>query len=100
MLLVYVNKDEIPAMNKSWLVVGCCRVRARTCVGVSCNIACLLTVLLKPYMPQTADTMASQINVSSDLFLLTENVYQTLPSGHKIGKVRLPNSFYNKLTKK
>lgn len=80
-------------MNESCLVFGCCRVRAKTCVGVSCNIACLLTVLLKPYMPQTAETMASQINAPSDSFLLTENVYQTLPSGHQIGKVGLLGGF-------
>ncbi|XP_046664099.1 LOW QUALITY PROTEIN: methionine--tRNA ligase, cytoplasmic-like [Homalodisca vitripennis] len=62
------------------------KVRARTCVGVSSNIACLLTVLLKPYMPQTAEVMAAQINAPKDMFVLSDHVYQILAPGHRIGK--------------
>ncbi|KAG8257711.1 hypothetical protein J6590_042821 [Homalodisca vitripennis] len=71
------------------------KVRARTCVGVSSNIACLLTVLLKPYMPQTAEVMAAQINAPKDMFVLSDHVYQILAPGHRIGKVCEPSIYLN-----
>ncbi|XP_054262905.1 methionine--tRNA ligase, cytoplasmic-like [Macrosteles quadrilineatus] len=62
------------------------KARAKTCVGVSCNIATLLAMLIKPYMPHTSDVMAAQINAPKDAFILTDHVYQILTPGHRIGK--------------
>lgn len=65
------------------------RVRAGTIIGLSCNIACLLAILLKPYMPETSRMMADQVQAPNNAFVITENVTKLLPTGHRIGKVSL-----------
>lgn len=62
------------------------KVKAGTVIGVSCNLACLLALLMKPYMPQTVEVISKQLNVSSDLFVLTSRATVFLKPGHKIGK--------------
>lgn len=62
------------------------KTRAGTIIGLSCNIACLLAILLKPYMPESSRIMAEQMQAPDNVFVITENVTQLLPPGHKIGK--------------
>lgn len=64
------------------------RKRAGTIVGLSCNVACLLSILIQPYTPNISEIMAAQLNVPKEVFVLTEKFHQLLPNGHKIGKVR------------
>ena len=66
----------------------CNRSRASTVIGITCNVACLLAIIIRPYMPNISKIMAEQMNASEDLFVLTEDVNILLPEGHKIGKVR------------
>lgn len=40
------------------------RARAGTVVGISCNISCLLGILLMPFMPTTARTLLTQLGTS------------------------------------
>lgn len=63
------------------------RIRAGTIIGLCCNIACLLGILLKPYMPSTSKTIGEQLQAPEDVWVLTESVYQLLKPGHIIGKV-------------
>lgn len=63
------------------------RARAGTIIGLSCNLVCLLAIMLQPYMPQTVDTIGHQLNVDISTFLLNDFVSIFLQPGHKIGKV-------------
>lgn len=65
------------------------RVRAGTVIGLSCNLACLLAVMLQPYMPQTVNIIGRQLNIDISTFLLNDFVSVFLQPGHKIGKVYL-----------
>ncbi|RZF48248.1 hypothetical protein LSTR_LSTR006215 [Laodelphax striatellus] len=60
--------------------------RAGSVIGLSCNIACLLAILLKPYMPQTCDVIAKQLNAPDSVFVLPSHLALLLSPGHKIGK--------------
>lgn len=60
--------------------------RAGTTVGIAANIACLLSVLLQPYMPHISKVMQTQMNSPRDINLITEQSSMLLPPGHKIGK--------------
>ncbi|XP_065221713.1 methionine--tRNA ligase, cytoplasmic isoform X2 [Planococcus citri] len=60
--------------------------RAATVIGILCNVAALLAIVIRPYMPNIAKIMAEQMNASEDLFVLTEDMNILLPEGHKIGK--------------
>lgn len=68
-------------------IIACCRERAGTVTGFACQMVCLLTVLLHPYMPQTSDTLKQQINLPEDSFVIPDKFLPYLPPGHKIGKV-------------
>ncbi|KAK4884945.1 hypothetical protein RN001_001216 [Aquatica leii] len=71
--------------------------RAKTVVGVCCNITCLLSVLLLPYMPDTSRTIRKQLNASDASCILSpENpeITNLLASGHKLGK---PSPLFNKI---
>ena len=72
------------------------RARAGTVIGICCNIACLLAILLKPYMPVTADILKEQLQAPDDVWIIVPEFTVLLPSGHKLGKVRsmeLPRHF-------
>lgn len=58
-------------------------------IGLMCNIACLLAIMVQPYMPSVATIMADQMNASSDVFVLTDEINILLKEGHKIGKVSM-----------
>lgn len=40
-------------------------------------------------MPSISETMREQMNVPTEVFVLTNEVNMLLPEGHKIGKVSL-----------
>lgn len=63
------------------------KLRAGTVIGMSCNIACLLTTLLEPYMPDTSANLKAQLKCDN-VVLDPENVeiINLLPAGHQIGE--------------
>ena len=71
------------------------RARAGTVIGICCNIACLLAVLLKPYMPVTADILKEQLQAPDDVWIIIPEFTVLLPSGHILGKVRSPELLHH-----
>ncbi|CAJ1050404.1 methionine--tRNA ligase%2C cytoplasmic isoform X1 [Xyrichtys novacula] len=67
------------------------RQRAGTVTGVSVNIACLLSVMLFPYMPTVSQTIRDQLNAPescmSTMLQGTGTFVCTLCTGHRIGAV-------------
>lgn len=56
-------------------------------IGVSVNIASLLSIILQPYMPSVSTTIQAQLCVPPDYNVLTNDFVCTLPAGHQIGTV-------------
>ncbi|XP_067442961.1 methionine--tRNA ligase, cytoplasmic isoform X1 [Thunnus thynnus] len=67
------------------------RQRAGTVTGVSVNIACLLSVMLFPYMPTVSQTIRDQFNAPSScvntMLQGTGTFVCVLSAGHRIGTV-------------
>uniref|UniRef100_A0A8C2GV09 methionine--tRNA ligase n=1 Tax=Cyprinus carpio TaxID=7962 RepID=A0A8C2GV09_CYPCA len=67
------------------------RQRAGTVTGVSVNVACLLSVVLEPYMPSVSHTIRQQLQAPptcvSTMLQNTGTFICTLPAGHCIGTV-------------
>ncbi|XP_051562038.1 methionine--tRNA ligase, cytoplasmic-like isoform X1 [Myxocyprinus asiaticus] len=67
------------------------RHRAGTVTGVSVNVACLLSVVLEPYMPTVSHTIRTQLQAppscASAMLQGTGTFICTLPAGHRIGTV-------------
>lgn len=65
--------------------------RAGTVTGVSVNVACLLSVMLHPYMPSVSQTIQEQLNASptcNHAMLQGRGSFVcSLPAGHRIGAV-------------
>ena len=59
-------------------------------MSLAANIACLLSVLLQPYMPGVSATIQQQLNAPDTANIIYEDFVCRLPPGHTIGKVRLP----------
>uniref|UniRef100_A0A8D8RIW0 Methionine--tRNA ligase, cytoplasmic n=1 Tax=Cacopsylla melanoneura TaxID=428564 RepID=A0A8D8RIW0_9HEMI len=61
--------------------------RASTVLGVLCQVAYLLSLLLSPYMPHTAATISEQLGANQLKYSLTDKprLLCYLPPGHKIG---------------
>lgn len=73
--------------NKPWeLVKGTPeeRLRSATVIGLSANIACLLSGLLQPFMPETSEALRHQLNIP--LFQLEPHFAPLLKAGHQINK--------------
>ncbi|VEN61377.1 unnamed protein product [Callosobruchus maculatus] len=71
------------------------RLRAGTVVGICCNLACLLAILLQPYMPETSAILKRQIN-APEVVITPSNpeIVQLLPTGHKLGN---PSPLFSKI---
>ena len=64
------------------------RIRAGTVTSVGVNLACLLSVLLEPYMPTTANIIWEQMNAPKAVTKsLTLKFTEMLPAGHKLNTV-------------
>lgn len=65
---------------------------------MSCNIACLLSALLAPYMPSTARELRSQLGLPKQNYgYIPEVLSVMLPAGHAIGK---PSPLFTKIEEK
>nr|XP_020468619.1 methionine--tRNA ligase, cytoplasmic isoform X2 [Monopterus albus] len=81
-------------VNEPWKKikgVGTERQRAGTVTGVSVNIACLLSVMLLPYMPTVSQTIRDQLHAPqscvSTMLQGTGTFVCALKAGHRIGTV-------------
>ncbi|KAM6977853.1 methionine--tRNA ligase, cytoplasmic [Aplochiton taeniatus] len=67
------------------------RQRAGTVTGVSVNVACLLSVMLQPYMPTVSQTIRDQLAAphacTATMLKGTGSFVCALPAGHRIGTV-------------
>lgn len=71
------------------------RNRAGTVVAVCCNLACLLSALLAPFMPTAAKQLRSQLGLSNKSYgYIPETIMTMLPTWHKIGK---PSPLFTKI---
>lgn len=69
--------------------------RAGTIVAICCNLACLLSALLAPFMPSTAKELRSQLGLSNKSYgYIPETITNMLPTWHKIGK---PSPLFTKI---
>lgn len=67
------------------------RQRAGTVTGVSVNIACLLSVMVSPYMPAVSQTIRDQLNAPpsciNTMLQGSGTFVCALRAGHRIGAV-------------
>ncbi|XP_020291660.1 methionine--tRNA ligase, cytoplasmic isoform X2 [Pseudomyrmex gracilis] len=69
--------------------------KAGTVVAICCNLACLLSALLGPFMPTTAKQLRSQLGLSNKNYgYIPETITNMLPTWHKIGK---PNPLFTRI---
>ncbi|XP_043674180.1 methionine--tRNA ligase, cytoplasmic [Vespula pensylvanica] len=62
--------------------------KAGTIIGICCNLTCLLSALLAPYMPNTSREIRGQLGLDKTRYgYIPDIIMNMLPSGHKIGKV-------------
>jgi len=59
--------------------------RAGTVVGLSVNLACLLSVLVQPYLPTLSNKLQDQLAAPKEVNVIPEQFHLMLPTGHKIG---------------
>lgn len=71
------------------------RKKAGTVVAICCNLACLLSALLAPFMPNVAKQLRSQLGLSNKNYgYIPEKITNMLPTWHKIGK---PSPLFTKI---
>ncbi|XP_060678867.1 methionine--tRNA ligase, cytoplasmic [Hemiscyllium ocellatum] len=63
------------------------RKRAGTVTGVAVNVACLLSVMLLPYMPTVSAAIQRQLQAPEQCNSLTDRFVCVLRAGHRIGTV-------------
>ncbi|XP_014220044.1 methionine--tRNA ligase, cytoplasmic [Copidosoma floridanum] len=69
--------------------------KGATVIGVCCNIACLLSALIAPYMPNTARELRAQLGLTKQNYgYIPEVVTLMLSTGHSIGK---PSPLFTKI---
>ncbi|XP_076249533.1 methionyl-tRNA synthetase 1 [Calliopsis andreniformis] len=72
--------------------------RAGTIIGICCNLTCLLSALLAPFMPNTSRELRSQLGLDNSNFgYIPDVITNILPAGHKIGK---PSPLFKKIEDK
>eukprot|EP00731_Ephydatia_muelleri_P037950 Em0608g3a len=70
--------------NQPWLLIK--GVRAQSVLGMCANIACLLSVMIQPYMPNTSKDIQEIMNIPARCNVLQDNVIQLIPTGHEIAE--------------
>lgn len=78
------------------------RKKAGTVIGLSCNVACLLSLLIGPYMPKSARELRRQLGLDKDKQSSAYGYIPTtfsclLPAGHAI---RDPKPLFKKIEDK
>ncbi|XP_071510373.1 methionine--tRNA ligase, cytoplasmic-like [Diadema antillarum] len=70
------------------------KLRAGSVISLAANIACLLSVMLQPYMPDTSRIIQDQLRAPPEVNVLTEEFVCCLEKGHQIGK---PKPLFSKI---
>lgn len=71
------------------------RKKAGTVIGICCNLACLISALLAPYMPSTAREIRDQLGMDKKEYGYIPDIVTTmLPAGHKLNK---PTPLFTKI---
>lgn len=71
------------------------RKNAGTVIGICSNIACLLSSLLGPFMPNTSRQLRTQLGLEASSYGYVPDVVSImLPAGHKLGK---PSPLFTKI---
>lgn len=70
------------------------RAKAGSLIGLCANIACLLSVMMQPYMPAVSQEIQDQLKAPSEFNVLQEKFLPFLYAGHKIGE---PHPLFKKL---
>ena len=74
------------------------RKKAGTVIGVCCNLACLLSALIAPFMPSTTKELRGQLGLTQkDYGYIPEVVSIMIQPGHTIGK---PSPLFSKIEDK
>eukprot|EP00092_Neocalanus_flemingeri_P103112 GFUD01131912.1.p1 GENE.GFUD01131912.1~~GFUD01131912.1.p1 ORF type:complete len:917 (+),score=367.75 GFUD01131912.1:349-2751(+) len=81
--------NQLMQHNTPWkLVKGSAtdKSRAGTVVGLSVNLACLLSVLVQPYLPNLSARLQEQLAAPPTVNVIPEQFHMMLAPGHKIGE--------------
>merc|ERR1712096_161650 len=81
--------NQLMQHNTPWkLVKGSStdKSRAGTVVGLSVNLACLLSVLVQPYLPTLSSRLQDQLAAPPTVNVIPEQFHMMLSPGHKIGE--------------
>ncbi|XP_066603626.1 methionine--tRNA ligase, cytoplasmic [Prorops nasuta] len=71
------------------------KMRAGTIIGVCCNLACLLSALLGPFMPNVSRELRDQLGMDNRNYgFIPDSIINILKAGHKIGK---PSPLFTKI---
>ncbi|KAK2583490.1 hypothetical protein KPH14_009453 [Odynerus spinipes] len=69
--------------------------KAGTVIGICCNLTCLLSALLAPYMPSTSREIRAQLGLDKGRYgYIPDIIVNMLSPGHKIGK---PSPLFTKI---
>uniref|UniRef100_A0A0C9RA76 Methionine--tRNA ligase, cytoplasmic n=1 Tax=Fopius arisanus TaxID=64838 RepID=A0A0C9RA76_9HYME len=82
--------------QQPWVMVKGKEVKtAGTVIGVCCNISCLLSALLGPFMPDTSRELRKQLGLDGSTYgYIPEKVSILLSPGHKLGE---PTPLFSKI---
>ncbi|GFN93078.1 methionine--tRNA ligase, cytoplasmic-like, partial [Plakobranchus ocellatus] len=96
-LMISKLGNQYMQANKPWVLAKGTpeeKHRAGSVVSLSVQVACLLSVLLQPYMPETSATIQQQLQAPQNVNVITGNFLPTLPVGHRISK---PSPLFQKI---
>jgi len=81
--------NQLMQHNTPWkLVKGDAKDKSRagTVVGISVNLACLLSVLIQPYMPGLSRELQKQLAAPQSVNFIPHKMSILLPPGHRISE--------------
>ncbi|XP_015117336.1 methionine--tRNA ligase, cytoplasmic [Diachasma alloeum] len=91
LLAISKHGNQYMQSQQPWVLIkekGKDRVRAAgTVIGVCCNISCLLSALLGPFMPETSRELRKQLGLDGSTYgYIPDTVSILLPTGHQLGE--------------
>lgn len=64
------------------------RIDAEISITLALNLVYLLSLVLQPFMPTTADEIRQQLNIQDKVYALEDAFHCYLPVGHTTGQAR------------
>ncbi|KAK9871150.1 hypothetical protein WA026_011432 [Henosepilachna vigintioctopunctata] len=96
-LAISKHGNQYMQFNQPWVLLKGTdeeKLRGGTVIGISCNLVCLLSVILSPYMPETSENIRKQLNAKEYLLVPDSGIVNFLPEGHVIGD---PSPLFTKI---